>query len=417
MKPSLQVLPVQLVDHIASYLVFKDILNLRLTSPEPLERMVYMTAHDRVASLLRDCTLVGVLGSCTPGSDEQSVEYVRLLTEAFINLKQRSPQTGLDTLRLSVSLRTRHHESDDGIDVSKPFERPPRRITWETAQQTFDVTMTAICKSRLAVTSHLHLFSSFPACGLVYNAFLPLSQRFVATGLHRSLERLASTFSAPHTRRSRTERDGSLITSSHAVRGTLLLRTLLEMSSLMPNLKEIDIHWYDMGSNTLISPEDDPVPIAAADYPESTRLQACCLRGLYVPGSDLLEFLKTIQPERLFLFDIRLVSGTWAPIFEYLTSSDSTTTLCKLDDIREDHRLVHFEVPGQSKFRYSEVVMGPSTLTKSQDDVKDPIRYRTTWKRALGSGPRMRWWRSKEREYGPDIDPSDVEFSESDKDE
>ncbi|KAI0122364.1 hypothetical protein F4814DRAFT_408467 [Daldinia grandis] len=421
MKPSLEILPVELVAHIRAFLDPKDILNLRLTSGalanilsphllaefffsknvelalEPLRNMAYMTGHGRAGSLLRDCTIVGVPGidiSYAPDSDG----HLRLLTEAFINLKKYSSQRGLTTLRLSVGMHTCYRESDDKI--SEQFARPSRKVTWDTAQRTFDITMTALRESQLTVDSHLNLFGSTPDCSLVYKAFLPLSQRFLATSLYKSLERLTMSLSAPYVSQTQTRQDDAPDNSSQGVHGTLLLRSLLDMLSLMPHLKEFDIHWYNTGVNTSTSSEDRAVHIAASDYPEFAHLQACYLRGLYIPGSDLLEFLKAARPGWLSLIDVHLVSETWAPVFDYLMSMDSPTTTCVFDDIREGDRLVHFDVPGQSKFPYKGVTMGPSTLTKSQDDVKDAIHYRTTSRRPLGSGQRMRWLQSKVSQYG-----------------
>ncbi|KAJ2981405.1 hypothetical protein NUW58_g6696 [Xylaria curta] len=422
MTPSLEALPVELVSYIRTFLDLKGILSLRLASSTlasklsphllaeffvcknveltlaPLKNMAYMTGRGRAGSLLRDCTIVGVPGidiSCTPDSDE----HVRLLTEAFINLKQYSPQRSLATLQLSVGMRKRYRESDD--EISEQFARPSRKVTWETAQRTFDITMTALRESRLTIGSHLNLFGSLPDCSLVHKAFLPLDQRFVATGLFKSLETLTMSLSALYISQNQTRQGDVSNNSIQGVHGTMLLRSLLEMSSLMPNLKEFDIHWYNVGANTSTSFEDRAVNIAATDYPKSARLRACSLRGLYAPGSDLLEFLKAIRPGRLSLDDVHLVSETWAPIFDYLMSSTSPVAICRFDDIREGDRLVHFDVLGPSKFPYKGVIMGPSTLTKSQDNIKDAIHYRTTSRRPLGSGQRMRWLQSKILEYGP----------------
>jgi hypothetical protein len=73
-----------------------------------------------------------------------------------------------------------------------------------------------------------------------------------------------------------------------------------------------------------------------------------------IKGSEthLLHFLEAVHPATLTLTNVRLVSGTYASIFQYLTGPDSPVTYYHLDGIREGNALAHFDVPGSSKFRY-----------------------------------------------------------------
>ncbi|KAI0975334.1 hypothetical protein F4678DRAFT_469942 [Xylaria arbuscula] len=382
MKPSLETLPAEMVSHIVTFLTLEDILSLRLAngalankiSPrilvkpfgsmnvelatEPLKNMIYITSHGRSGTFLLHCTIVGSIDSritCTSNFDE----HVRLLTEEFINLKQHSP-------------------------------RRNSQFVWETAQRTFNIVMTALRESQLTINSHLILFGRLKKSSLIYNALLPLDQRF------NSLERLTMSLCGPYTApQNRT---------SQGTHGTLLLQNFVNMLSLIPNLKEFDIHWYNVYSRSAIWPEIHETHTVAAKCHKTNRLEHCIIRGWHVLGPQLLEFLKAIQPEKLSLFHVRLVSETWAPIFDYLTSSDSRTVFCKLDDLFEgDQHLVHFDVPGRSKFNYVGAKMGPSTLTtlpKSQDEVKDGIRYNITPKHPFGAAHSC-WKQSNMLEYGP----------------
>jgi hypothetical protein len=123
-----------------------------------------------------------------------------------------------------------------------------------------------------------------------------------------------------------------------------------------------------------------------------------------VSESDLLQFLEAVRPATVSLTDIHLVSGTYASVFQYLTSPDSPVACYHLDDDWEGNALVHFEVPGSSKFRYTRGNPGPSSLTRQAGHVKEAIHYRFALGRALGSGERMRWRKSKIQEYGPPQD-------------
>lgn len=133
----------------------------------------------------------------------------------------------------------------------------------------------------------------------------------------------------------------------------------------------------------------------------SISLKECGLSGIYVSGSDLLEFLKATRPAILTLTDVHLISGTYTSILTYLTSPDSPITCYHLDDIYEGNHLVYFNVPGRSKFRYLRDNPGPSSLTRQTSHVKEEITYRFANGRPLGSGERMRWLKSKAEEYGP----------------
>ncbi|KAI0483744.1 hypothetical protein F4859DRAFT_473980 [Xylaria cf. heliscus] len=97
-----------------------------------------------------------------------------------------------------------------------------------------------------------------------------------------------------------------------------------------------------------------------------------------------------------------MIPGTWTAIFEYLSSVSSITSY-HLDDLREgDNLLLHFnDMPGQSKFPYYGVQMGPSTLTRQMCEIGATIRYKCTTRRPLGSGARTRWRGSKQLEFGP----------------
>ncbi|KAI1496947.1 hypothetical protein F5X99DRAFT_398507 [Biscogniauxia marginata] len=88
---------------------------------------------------------------------------------------------------------------------------------------------------------------------------------------------------------------------------------------------------------------------------------------------------------------VRLIAGIYASLFEYLTRLNTPVAYYYLDDICEGNNLVHFDVPGKSKFQYQALDIGPSTLIRQSSYVKELIRYRTTSRRPLGFGERMRW--------------------------
>ncbi|KAI6088026.1 hypothetical protein F4821DRAFT_98992 [Hypoxylon rubiginosum] len=417
MKPSFETLPVELVSDIVALIDLRDIVSLRLTSrlleskvsqqyfakyfdhkhvelaPGPLENMVHITSQGHLGCLLQHCTITGVAESDMSGTRNDD-EHVRLLTTAFSNLKQRSPKSRLASLCLDVSARNRD-------STSKSDSPSLQKSIWATALRTFNVTMAALHASQLPVDEHLNIYDGVLRCSLTYEALLPLTQQFTSVPVFSSLKKLTVSLSSPLTDPEKSTSDSAISIpgqSSPTVHGKLALRALLDMSSIMPKLESLDVHWYNViAYDTPIAPLNPAVEFGHSNF---ACLKTCRLRGIYISKSDLLELVKAVHPPALTMTDIRLTSGSYSSIFEYMTLPDTPITYYHLDDLRERHALVHFDVPGKAKFRYLGVTMGPSTLTRQQDEVKEAIRYRITYRRSLGSGERVRWWRSKIQEFG-----------------
>ncbi|KAI0550558.1 hypothetical protein F4679DRAFT_205872 [Xylaria curta] len=410
----LETLPVELVGYIATPLERRDVLSLRLTcraleskiphaqlfarkhvelDQEALKNMVYMTSQGRVGTLLQHCTIYRLAEARdnTMTFDDERVhlltetrnntpnfdEHVRLLTEAFINLKKYSPRTRL----ASVSLRVFKNDNTAGPGG------PPVEYIAAVAPQVFHIAIEALRASELSVDEHLDLFGGNWRCSLPSVVFLSINQRFASVPVFRTLKKLTLKLS------SSTFRNRG---SSQSVLGTLLLQGLLDMTGIMPDLEDLDIHWYNTSTGG-----PDVLSVNLSGQSHFSHLKTCSLRGLYVPDSNLLEFLKAVRPVELTMTDISLAPGTWTSIFEYVTSSDSPVTYYHLDDLHESRRLVHFDVPGESKFPYLGVTMGPSTLTRQANEVKEAIQYGITLKRPLGSGWKIHWYASKMAQFGP----------------
>ncbi|KAI0903987.1 hypothetical protein F4823DRAFT_242174 [Ustulina deusta] len=435
MPATIESLPVELVVHVATYLDFQPVCSLRLASrtlagklspahlPQffayknvkldygSLNDLVYMTCPGRAGCSLQHCTITGVVAD-----ESGEPALTRLLTDAFANLKRNSSRASLVSLRVNAESRPEGICTDNerplgfSVQDNGVFElncRRELRIIWHTAQQTFETTMAALRECHLSVSEHFELFGAVRGCGLSYrDALLPITQLASATTVFSLLKKLTMRLSSI---RISSVQISSTYDQSMTVRqsmhGSSLLQGLLVILASMPHLEELDIHWYNIGSLDSTSLENSTVDLDVAAPLESPHLnlKACSLRGLYVAGEDLLRYLKAARPTKLTLTDIRLIPGTWTPIFEYLSSSISPITSYHLDDLREsDGLLVHFDdVPGQSKFPYRGVQMGPSTLTRQMGEVGATIRYQCTTRRPLGSGARMRWLESKKLEFGP----------------
>ncbi|KAI0815446.1 hypothetical protein GGR55DRAFT_628904 [Xylaria sp. FL0064] len=423
MPATIECLPVELIAHIATYLEFQPVCSLRLASRtlagklspaylpqffayknvkfdhESLNEFVYMTYPGRAGCVLRHCTITVV--------EESRLVLTRLLNDAFTNLKQNSPRAGL------VSLRVNAESLPKGTFYHLALE-----MLWRTAQQTFETTMTALRKCHLPVSEHLELRGSVQGCSLSYrDALFRITDLASATTVFGLLKKLTMSLSSMCITSVQipSAYDRSMYGTAHvrqSVHGSSVIQGLLVMLASMPHLEELHIHSYNVGSlfsslveEGIMNLDNMNLDVTAPLDPAHLNLKACSLRGLYVAEEDLLRYLKAVRPTKLILADIRLIPRTWTPIFECLSSSTLPITYYHLDDLREgDGLLVHFDdVPGQSKFPYCGVQMGPSTLTRQMDEVGATIRYRCTTRWPLGSGERKRWLESKTLEFGPPL--------------
>ncbi|KAI0430578.1 hypothetical protein F5Y09DRAFT_341511 [Xylaria sp. FL1042] len=421
-------LPVELVTHITTYMDLPSISSLRLTSrtlasklwhenlphffayknvkldQASLQDLVYMTSRGRAGCLLRHCTITNI-------ADTDSLVLTRLLTNAFINLKHNSPRGGLVSLCLTVdSLPELHDEIDEQSDSDDSIILPPKSrrsqyVIWRKSQQIFKSTMLALRDSQLPISEHFDTLGAVRRYSLPYHSVLFSNEHSQSPiSSLSSLKKLTMSLSSTCLSSPMIEPNVIINTlSDESLHGTRVLRGLLAMLASLPQLEDLEIHWYNVCARDAAGPEHHMKSLDVTSPPYSAHLKTCTLRGLYVTGEALLEFLKAVQPKLLTMTDISLVSGVWTPIFEYLSSPNSPIASYHLDDLEENGlKLVHFEdVPGRSKFRYLSDILGPSTLIRQACEARATIRYRLPTRRALGSGEYRRWWQSKVLEFGP----------------
>lgn len=435
---SLTNLPPELIAKIACELCLGEMASLRLTNraisammshapsftayfksravfltPESLRTFVHMTSESHsLGCALQDCTIIGIARKYGPDAagpcvEEQDADLERALAEAFGNLKRHSPTGGLVSLSLCVAPEPGATE----------FFR--WRSVWGAAKRTFLLATAALRSSGLSVTGHLDLFRGLRACSLVSDAFLSFAEESYVGDVFGELKRLSLSLSAPYELRIRSRSE----VEEEADEGTeeweeeqeevmvqnrysdLVLAGLISLISRhIPGLEELDLHWYNLGRKDNFSSTTTAL-YQPSSHP-SLHLEKLAIRGLYATAPLLLQFVSAMQPSSLVLASVQLTSdATWASIFTYLFGRESKVTSYHLDDLREGNaKMVHFEVPGTSKFPYLRATMGPSTLTRDEADSKEErasVQYRLPPSRALGSPNYNRWLRNKYREFGP----------------
>ena len=447
MKSPLQALPIELIECIVTFLELCDISSLHLTcrtledkasqgsfieifkhktvelTTRTLQDMVRVTnLGRRLGCFLQHCTITGIIRryddttTTLAVADEGPTEHYhlqRLLTEAFRNLKQQhGPNGGLASLCFRVAVHI-EDAADGELTTTEPAEFRSWRAVWEAARQTFNVTMAALNESQLRVDEHLDVFGTLKGCSLACDTFLAIAQESAARRVFASSKRLTVSLSAPPLppkpeMEYESEEEELVIETefqTQSGRPHLILQDIMQVLRIMPELKSLKLHWYNLGVQASASPTTSsatPWETNVSSAP-TTGLKECSLHGIHVSESHLLQFIKAVHPTSLTLTYIRLTSGTYDPIFKYLTDLDTPITYIYLDGICVGFDLVHFETPGNSKFPYLYGDAGPSVLTQQRchDAKEEPIRYRFASERPTGSRQRYYWVRCKAQEFGP----------------
>ncbi|GAD93143.1 hypothetical protein ATEG_03965 [Paecilomyces variotii No. 5] len=204
MSPSLETMSSGLLKLVVSYLDCPDIAALRLTcrNIKILVSQGRFTTFFKQHNILLETHILQALAPWklektdekTEKAKADAEEHTRLLTEAFRNIKQRSPLGHLTIMRLRVAIR-----SDDGA-LAAPEESRfglwPR--IWDTAQHTFRRTMRALEAAQLVVDSESDLFCGNIRGCLRSDIFMANLTTFPWTAIFGSLKALKVNMSSPH---------------------------------------------------------------------------------------------------------------------------------------------------------------------------------------------------------------------------
>lgn len=106
----------------------------------------------------------------------EGTENLRLLAEAFRNLKQRFPKDELASLCLRVAALI---EGADG-ELTEPDDFRSWRAVWDAALRTFNAIIAALNESQLPVDEHLDIFGSLRGCSLACDVFLAFAQKLAS---------------------------------------------------------------------------------------------------------------------------------------------------------------------------------------------------------------------------------------------
>lgn len=423
MASPLETLIIELIEEIVTRLEFSDIAALRLTSrsisakastgrfrsffkaktidltTESLLRFVEATKKGQPGCLLQHCTIRSIIRADAPASnDEDGTENRRLLSKAFQNFRQGSLGRSL----LSLNLRVAVLVDDSHGNLIMPKEYLNGREVWKTALQTFRGTMAALRESQLPITQDLNIFGNVKGCSLGFDAFLDefINDLEATKEVFGSLKKLTARLSVPPDLGEDPQARGPPDAQIEEKRNDFL-QEFLDVLPTMGQLESLDIHWYKLQGDSYAEPS------AISHKQRDTisglpHLKECHLRGVFTSEEYLLHFLSALRPTEVTLRFIRLTSGSYTSVFQYLTSQDSEVAKYLLDDLVENKKVVHFNTPGSPKFSFLPrgPTVGPSTLSRAGAQSKEPIKFHFAGSRPLGSPERMRWIRHWAQEFG-----------------
>jgi len=314
---------------------------------------------------------------------------VRLLSEAFRNLKRENAHGCLQELSLRVSILP--HQSDAHELQALPSQE------WElsedaafdegldlvscAAAETLAVAASALNASRLPVHS-LSIFDRFGE----HHCALPSGElediNLIYPGLCWSLTSLRSL---------------SLTLSRWKHDNGDELVGFSRLLQLTPNLRTLDVHVY-VADRTLNMKHEYHM-YRLATLRTLPKLDACCLRGLYVDVADLKVFIEQSSPRTLRLEHMIAQAGQWDSFFTFIASMQSSVEDLNLDDLFEQQQQLHliFDAPGALKYGAGN---GTHTLRRQGIDLRSPITYHVNRSRLMSKPGRWRWVDRSRREYG-----------------
>jgi hypothetical protein len=161
--------------------------------------------------------------------------------------------------------------------------------------------------------------------------------------------------------------------------GMLRVEALVDFFSLIPNIEELNLHWYGRRSLDLRDSDADAVEKHWFDQVSLVvsfhKLKHLVLRGLYLTQRTLQKVLTTPSLQQVHLENIHL-RGSLRPILDILTAPNTAITQFYLNNIYERRvTLVHFAIEGRSEFPYSGSWLGSSTVLRKGKDVMLPLEY------------------------------------------
>lgn len=364
---------------------------VRITGPE-LKDLTILTQNGWLGCEIRDLILVGVVNNtmrldaavrANPDDPQRqdleillerqrdyeqfrdSKQIVRLLKESFSNIAANSSAGKLRSLSLEATVYRR----------DATHELPPRfggswRLIWQITAETFQIVLSALRGSNLAI-GNLDVFngSQLQRCSIASNALCGLDYRAAElstvlgylSSLSISLSEQIIDLTPQEAQSSGDSADEigwsddeewdieEILARGHEQDNFTGLSKLIQGCQY---LKVLEIHHYRVNSLSLDS-HHHRIFQSVAEMGSLPPLEGCTLRGVFLREVDLLAFVKQLSMSlrRLSLQTVRMASGTFRSIFDYLASDVPSLESLYFDELLIGRDLVHFTDAGEPRFQ------------------------------------------------------------------
>jgi len=318
-------------------------------------------------SLVQNLTLTGIVMASQPeGKPNLKARdlSVTLLSRAFKGLAEHGNNGGkLRSLSLRVAVISdtgrRILPRDAKLDGLARQVGTLREAVWSCAIKTLDIALSSLAQSQLRL-ENLDVFDAHDMqhCGIAWDRLGELDWHDI--GHRGSLTYLRSLSASLASSRQAFALDESNLAG------------LDNCLRLCKRLEDIELHYLSVrwrGSPPLSSSSLLQRVASIEPYPFG-NLQRCRLRGVSAHQDDLLALVSRAQLRGFSMEMIRLVSGTFRPIFNLLTGDAASITSLYLDRLHEHGSgwMIYFLEPEGSG-------IGDHKLARQGEDVKNPIVY------------------------------------------
>ncbi|OGM47509.1 F-box domain protein [Aspergillus bombycis] len=306
---------------------------------------------------------------------------VTLLRRALTNLLVNSGHGLLQSLTLTI-------ETEANTEA-------PWRSVWEAAATLFRVTTVALGRSKLHVEA-LDIFCSIDRCSLACGEIAKVCKRVNMSESLKNIKTISLSLSHQQTRR---QPNTHMLPAAIGRGNTHAITCLLNMC---PKLESLHLHWYNLElvNLTQAQKEEQHFFDRIADSCPIARLKQCTLQGIYTSEEKLHYFLRRRRLRSLTMEQIRPDSGSFQPIFEYLSLNMRRLRYLHFDDFWED-KLLYFDGPGQPHFPSTNGPNLPNSITRNGRETRRLIRYCFSVGGSLVSAGCRQWMEKHWRLYGP----------------
>ncbi|KFY09063.1 hypothetical protein V492_05653 [Pseudogymnoascus sp. VKM F-4246] len=423
LQPTIDSIPVEVIEEILSQLALPDICSLRLTgrklnakssqgifksyfrrktitmdaTSDQFRQAVHVMQRQGFGCLLEHLTLVGLAGPYNPGpyNREESLKEAAV-PMLFLQFMKDLGVNGTSGCLQSVSITMEDQNKGSSGYV------------WMNAAKCFEHTMQALHGSQLPIKS-LDVFFGATRCSLSIDQLPTILELDLSASLqqlkclsmslsHHEAYKPSNSYISPR------EPEGKEM-RAHAS-GRRHTDALCKFLQRCPVLEDLQLHWYRLYAFQLsrASNEEQRFFNRVVQSCQFPFLKRCTLKGIKTTETALLSFLRQMQLNSIVMEEIHLRTGKFGPVFDCLVERMEQLEYLHFENLWES-QLILFDAPGKPHFCGPGMrpphVLTRTVLTRSGADARMPIKYKLDSGRTSGEMEVTNWIMKRQREYGP----------------